>query len=568
MIALMETELLAMRSAVESARYLLEAPGAAEARRLRDAVLNQLDDYVVPRFAQLDAPLLAVVGGSTGAGKSTLVNALVGDVVTRPGALRPTTRDPVLIHHPEDARWFEGQRILPGLPRVHGDGTAPAASPAADADAGSALRLVAHLGVRQGLGLLDAPDVDSVVDSNRHLAAQLLAAADLWIFVTTANRYADAVPWELLRDASARDVVVAIVLDRIPAGVMDEVAYDLYQMLGTEGLARAPLFLLPEQPLGPDGMLPAESVAGLRGWLDTLTFDAVTRSAVVRQTLAGATRRAAEHVLDLADALDEQAATRADLRTRVERAYTTEAVADALGDGSLLRGEVLARWQDFVGTGELFRSLEAGIGRLRDKLGAFVTGRPQPEEQVQQAIGEGLHAVLVAAADEAAERAQTALRADTAGRALLAGRDWTRATDGFEDRAATTIRDWQTFIVDLVRTEGRTRRTGARVLAFGVNGVGVVLMILAFSATGGLMGAEIAIAGGTAVVAQRLLEAIFGEEGVRRLARTAREDLLARVDRLLASERQRFLDLLVEEGAGADDLRASARAVLDRVTAA
>ncbi len=568
MIALMETELLAMRSAVESARYLLEAPGAAEARRLRDAVLNQLDDYVVPRFAQLDAPLLAVVGGSTGAGKSTLVNALVGDVVTRPGALRPTTRDPVLIHHPEDARWFEGQRILPGLPRVHGDGTAPAASPAADADAGSALRLVAHPGLRQGLGLLDAPDVDSVVDSNRHLAAQLLAAADLWIFVTTANRYADAVPWELLRDASARDVVVAIVLDRIPAGVMDEVAYDLYEMLGTEGLARAPLFLLPEQPLGPDGMLPAESVAGLRGWLDTLTFDAVTRSAVVRQTLAGATRRAAEHVLDLADALDEQAATRADLRTRVERAYTTEAVADALGDGSLLRGEVLARWQDFVGTGELFRSLEAGIGRLRDKLGAFVTGRPQPEEQVQQAIGEGLHAVLVAAADEAAERAQTALRADTAGRALLAGRDWTRATDGFEDRAATTIRDWQTFIVDLVRTEGRTRRTGARVLAFGVNGVGVVLMILAFSATGGLMGAEIAIAGGTAVVAQRLLEAIFGEEGVRRLARTAREDLLARVDRLLASERQRFLDLLVEEGAGADDLRASARAVLDRVTAA
>lgn len=568
MIALMETELLAMRSAVESARYLLEAPGAAEARRLRDAVLNQLDDYVVPRFAQLDAPLLAVVGGSTGAGKSTLVNALVGDVVTRPGALRPTTRDPVLIHHPEDARWFEGQRILPGLPRVHGDGTAPAASPAADADAGSALRLVAHPGLRQGLGLLDAPDVDSVVDSNRHLAAQLLAAADLWIFVTTANRYADAVPWELLRDASARDVVVAIVLDRIPAGVMDEVAYDLYQMLGTEGLARAPLFLLPEQPLGPDGMLPAESVAGLRGWLDTLTFDAVTRSAVVRQTLAGATRRAAEHVLDLADALDEQAATRADLRTRVERAYTTEAVADALGDGSLLRGEVLARWQDFVGTGELFRSLEAGIGRLRDKLGAFVTGRPQPEEQVQQAIGEGLHAVLVAAADEAAERAQTALRADTAGRALLAGRDWMRATDGFEDRAATTIRDWQTFIVDLVRTEGRTRRTGARVLAFGVNGVGVVLMILAFSATGGLMGAEIAIAGGTAVVAQRLLEAIFGEEGVRRLARTAREDLLARVDRLLASERQRFLDLLVEEGAGADDLRASARAVLDRVTAA
>lgn len=565
MIARMESELLEMRSAVEGARYLLETPGAEEARDLRAAVLNQLDDYVVPRYAQLDAPLLAVVGGSTGAGKSTLVNALVGAVVTRPGALRPTTRDPALIHHPDDARWFEGQRILPGLPRVHGDGTVAAAATAIDVEPGAALRLVSSSGVRPGLGLLDAPDVDSVVDSNRHLAAQLLAAADLWIFVTTANRYADAVPWALLRDASERDVVVAIVLDRIPTEVVDEVAYDLHQMLGAEGLSRAPLFVLPEMTLGEDGMLPPNAVDDLRRWLESLTSDAAARSAVVRQTLAGATRRAAEHVLELADAVDVQTAARDDLVTRIERAFATDGVAEALGDGSLLRGEVLARWQDFIGTGEFYRTLEARIGRLRDKIGAFVTGRPQPEEQVQEAIGDGLHAVLVAEADGAAERAQAALRADAAGRALLAGRDWGRATDGFADRAATTIRDWQTFVLDLVRTEGQSKRTSARVLAFGVNGVGVVLMILAFSATGGLMGAEVAIAGGTAVLAQKLLEAVFGEEGVRRLAKTAREDLLARVDRLLTSERQRFLDLLEERGTPADDLRTAARAVLARV---
>jgi hypothetical protein len=46
-----------------------------------------------------------------------------------------------------------------------------------------------------GLALLDAPDIDSVVVENRQLAAQLLAAADLWLFVTSAARYADAVPW-------------------------------------------------------------------------------------------------------------------------------------------------------------------------------------------------------------------------------------------------------------------------------------------------------------------------------------------------------------------------------------
>ncbi|WP_420111867.1 dynamin family protein, partial [Pseudactinotalea sp.] len=379
----METELARMRSAVEGASYPLEVAGAEHARATRHALLDQLDDYIVPRYERLDAPLLAVVGGSTGAGKSTLVNALVGDIVTRPGALRPTTRDPVLIHHPADERWFADLRILPSLPRVQGDGTA--SSSEGEPTAESALRLVAHEGVRQGLGLLDAPDVDSVVDSNRQLAAQLLAAADLWIFVTTANRYADAVPWSLLRGASERDVVVAIVLDRVPPEVLDEVAYDLHQMLGREGLANAPLFLLQEQALDGAGRLPESAVTDLRGWLDSLTTDAASRSEVVRRTLAGATRHAAEEVLTLADAVDAQAATRDELRTRVEAAYRSDGVVEALGDGALLRGEVLARWQDFIGTGEFFRGLESRVGRIRDSISAFVTGRPKREDEVQQA---------------------------------------------------------------------------------------------------------------------------------------------------------------------------------------
>ena len=67
-----------------------------------------------------------------------------------------------------------------------------------------------------GLALLDAPDVDSVVETNRELAGQLLAAADLWLFVTTAARYADAVPWDLLRTAQERGTALAVVLDRVP----------------------------------------------------------------------------------------------------------------------------------------------------------------------------------------------------------------------------------------------------------------------------------------------------------------------------------------------------------------
>ena len=119
----------------------LPIEGAEQARREVSGALSQLADHVAPRLASLDAPLLVVVGGSTGAGKSTLVNALVGHPVSRTGAIRPTTRRPVLLHHPEDSAWFAGSRILPGLARVRGDGQPVAAQealPPAGGDAGTA----------------------------------------------------------------------------------------------------------------------------------------------------------------------------------------------------------------------------------------------------------------------------------------------------------------------------------------------------------------------------------------------------------------------------------------------
>ncbi|WP_235857010.1 dynamin family protein [Occultella glacieicola] len=568
----MESALTALRAAIEAAHFPLEVPGADPARGLRAHLLNQLDDYILPRYDQLDAPLLAVVGGSTGAGKSTLVNALVGAPLTRPGALRPTTRDPVLIHHPADARWFADQRILPSLPRVRGDGTMPPAGIAGGAG-GAALRLQPYEGLQQGLALLDAPDIDSVVEVNRQLASQLLAAADLWIFVTTANRYADAVPWELLRDASRRQVVVAVVLDRVPPPVLEEISHDLAAMLASEGLDRAPLFLLPETDLdasgGPEGysMLPAHLVTDLRNWLLNLTADEQARAAVIRQTLAGATMDVARQSSDLAAAAEAQERAAREIRERITTAYASDAVLEAFADGAVLRGEVLARWQDFIGTGDFIRGLEHRVGRIRDQVTAFVTGRPQPEVEVKEAIGTGLQALLVAEADAAAERAQQSLRQDNAGRALLAGRDWGRATGGFGERAAEQVRQWQGYLLDLVRGEGQGKRTMARILAFGVNGVGVALMVVVFASTGGLVGGEIVVAGGTAVVAQKVLEAIFGDQAVRRLAESARNDFAERATALLATERQRFLDLLGPvEGAQeiAAELRVRGEAVLER----
>lgn len=553
-----------IRDGLDDVSLPLALPGVDQARREAAAARAQLDDYILPRYRSLDAPLLAVVGGSTGAGKSTLVNALVGHPVTRAGAIRPTTRQPILLHNPAEGTWFEGPRVLPGLGRIRGTLAASPASagqPGEPADAAS-LVLLADPAVPAGIALLDAPDVDSIADQNRLLARQLLAAADLWVFVTTANRYADAVPWKLLLNAAARDITVAVVLDRVPAGAEQEVGQDLRGLLDREGLGKSRLFIIAETVLEPGGMLPAGAADELREWLAALAADAAGRAAVARRTLNGTVRALAGRVAGIAGAVREQDEAAARLEADADAAYRDAAnrIMEATRDGALLRGEVLARWQDFVGTGEFFRALEQNVGRFRDRLGAFFRGEPAPAVRVEAAIETGLQAVIVDEAANAAEDTDRRWRSDPAGRHILGADDLSGTGPGFADRASAEIRSWQEALMELIRTEGQGRRTQARWLSFGINGLGAALMIVVFSMTAGLTGLEIGVAGGTAVVGQRLLEAVFGEDAVRRMADKAREDLAERCRLLLADEEQKFLQRLPPEDQGrAQRLAAQAR---------
>ena len=532
----------------------LPVDGAEQARAEARAALSQLADHVTPRLASLDAPLLVVIGGSTGAGKSTLVNALVGAPVSRSGAIRPTTRRPVLLHHPQDEPWFTGTRILPGLARVHGGAAADSEAPGpqdttGDVDPATSLELHGEERIPQGLALLDAPDIDSVAAGNRELARQLLRAADLWLFVTTANRYADAVPWEVLRTAAERDVTVDVVMNRIPdrEGVSEELAADLTAMLERQGVEVERLFLVPETDIDEAGMLPPGVIGELAEHFTSLAADGEQRRRIARRTLAGAVDGLAASAGELAAHAAEQDAERQRLREEATGAFdnSRERIDAALGDGSLLRGEVLARWQDVVGTGELLRGVESLVTRARDRIGQLVSGRPAPAVAAEQALGTGLVHVVVDETAHGAERAEAAWRASPAGRSLAEGHDLSRLPDGYPEQVRAAVRDWQGDVLELVRAEGADRRTKARLLSLGVNAVGVALMVVVFASTAFIpTGLEVGAGAATAVVGQRLLEAVFGDEAVRRMARIARESLTARLDELVAGGAAPFLDRL------------------------
>ena len=580
--------------------------GTATARTLLAAMARQLDDYILPRSASVDNPLTIVVGGSTGAGKSTLVNTLLGEPLTQSGAIRPTTRHPVLLHRAEDEAALSPERFLPTLPRTRTSGmnAGSQALPGLDPKIARALIPITTSALPQGIALIDAPDIDSVSEENRTLAKELLSAADLWLFVTTANRYADAVPWELLHEAAARSIAIAVVLNRVPEGDEEAIENDLRRMLDEAGIHAVLIHTVTEQPRDESGMLAPVSLAPLTLWIRELGADAPARAAIARQTLAGAVETLAGNLQVLAAEQARQQAAHQSLATiaaeEYEDALTT--IDGALSDGSLLRGEVLSRWHDFVGTGDFFRSLDSTIGRLRDRVGSALRGQPAAAQKVEDALESGIHAVVLDAAARASENTRTRWRASRAGRSLLARLDAPQAVsvapqtasaapeqnagingeakgneakgdeaksevqsaeDIFSAAVAEQIRLWQGSVLEMIREEGADKRKRARFLSLGVNAAAVMLMVAAFSLTGGITGIEAGIAGGSGVVGTKLLESIFGEDAVRRMATRARTDLLERMADLLTEHAQPFTAVLEETDpqADAEDIHRAAEQV-------
>ncbi|MEN3583886.1 dynamin family protein [Streptomyces sp. ZYX-F-203] len=429
--------LSALRDRVSAARFPLPLAGAPRARANRDELLAQLDDYLLPRLRSPEAPLLAVVAGSTGAGKSTLVNSLVGRRVSEAGILRPTTRTPVLVCHPGDHHWFSGKRVLPDLTRVRVPRQEPGGDDPAHRESrpGRVIRIETADNLPPGLALLDAPDIDSLVAENRVLAAELVCAADVWVMVTTAARYADAVPWHLLRTAKEYRAGLITVLDRVPHQVLAEVSRQYEALLTRAGLGDVPRFTVPELPesAGGGGLLPATAVAPLRNWLTHRAQDQVARERAVERTARGALDSLRSRMPELAGAAAAQYAAVLRLTAAVDRAYDeAEArVRDRLRAGAVLTGGALRRWRAFP--------MDCAAEELLD------------------ALVESLTSVVLCAVDAAEERIDDDWRRDPAGAAPAltesdAGAD---EAEHAAHRVGMAVRRWRREIEECAEDEVR-----------------------------------------------------------------------------------------------------------------
>jgi len=255
----LEAAILGLRHRIVDVTLLFDTEGVDEARAERRKLLSQIDDYLLPRLRQSGAPILVALVGSTGAGKSTLVNSLVGMQVSNTGVRRPTTNSPVLACHPDDADWFAENVFLPTVPRVRQEGLARSGRD-------GLLVLAASEGMPRGVAMLDTPDIDSVVQAHREFAHQFLDASDLWLFMTSASRYADKSVWELLQHARDRGAALGIVLSRVPPSGAGELTNHFGAMLRANGLGDNQRFVINETVIT-EGRLPPEASSPVREWL-------------------------------------------------------------------------------------------------------------------------------------------------------------------------------------------------------------------------------------------------------------------------------------------------------------
>ena len=325
-------------------------------------------------------------------------------------------------------------------------------------------------------------------------------------------------------------------------------------------------------------MLPPEAFEQIRAFLTDTSRREERRVAVLTQTMAGVMDTFRTRVPALAAAAEGQLAVRTRLRHLAEDPYRAAlgTVEKAFRDGELLRGEVQARWQDLVVTGDLTRTLRT---RKPPRQGKRARKRQAPERStaLQSALRSALEAVIVTAADRASEDAERQWRDDPAGSVMLASATEQQSTgqradrlfasvfgDGtnagpqelnlakssadLPDRVARAISAWQDHVLRLVREAVQQKRgPGRSSVSAGLDDDTLTLVTVLAILGEGAIGSHAAKPSDDSdilTLPRRVATGVLGEEPVQEIFGTARAELNERARLLLDEELLRFPEVI------------------------
>ena len=338
------------------------------------ARVRELIDVTSER-AEMD-PTWCVIGmlGGTGAGKSSLVNALCGAQVVRAGILRPTTNEACAVL----PAGREPAQLLGWL--------------------GVTARVDAPAGPEGDTVIVDLPDIDSVEAAHAEVAQRLASRVDALVVVVNPQKYADARlhdEWlSRLRSSHASVTVALTHIDTLDAASRASIESDLRRILDARGLAGARILpvsattgegvnalaahlggeaarvsrqaararaalaeaaVLLRDALGREGTIRGVETEGLAGELAQAAAD-LAGAPIIEEAVAGSTRRAGARVggwlplrwlsrlgadplrrLHLGDESREESATTPTLPTR--------STSDEAAFANAVRREVAARSQ-------------------------------------------------------------------------------------------------------------------------------------------------------------------------------------------------------------------------------